>query len=347
MTTDVVKATTTFCPACEKADQLVRVNRSEAVDVRGERYVVEGTFARCNSCGEEFVGSDGFDFVAEAYRMYRQKHGMMQPEEVKAARQQYGLTQAELAAILGFGLVTLSRYETGMLQSESHDRILHVMKDPRSFLGLLRNMAPSPALSLERIDALKEKARTIASEREVLEGDLASVLSYAANPFSGNSSFRFDKFVNAILYYCLKSDWKTKINKFLFYVDFNTYKNTGRSMTGARYARLPHGPCPDKFERLFGLISDMGRIDIEEVIFQRYSGERIRALVNPNLGVFSEEEIAVLQAVSRRLRRMSAKTASDMSHKEKGYRETGHGKFIPYRYAKDLLVAVEARQSAS
>ena len=36
--------------------------------------------------------------------------------------------------------------------------------------------------------------------------------------------------------------YPTKMNKLLFYVDFNNYKVFNHSITGASYLRLPYGP---------------------------------------------------------------------------------------------------------
>jgi len=333
-----------FCPACEKESALAQVSETREVEVRGESYSVKACFWRCRFCSEEFEGQGTDDYPAEAYRLYRQKHGMMQPEEIREARRQYGLTQAELAEILGFGPVTLSRYETGMLQSESHDRMLHCVRNPRNFLGMFGKFDPSKTLPPSRLEEIKSQAQKVVLETEALEPELAAWFNYGPSCESGNSAFAFRRFINCVLFYCVEPDWKTKINKFLFYADFNAYRQYGRSITGARYARATFGPCPDRFERLFSLMSDMGRIGIEEVSKPEFSGEIIHSLIKPNLGLFAEEELTVLEAVRKRLRKMSAKRASDLSHKERGYRETKDGQIISYSFAKDLRLTVNIKR---
>ena len=112
-----------YCPKCDTERELKRVRTREKVTVRGEKIEVEALYWRCLACGEEFEGPDDHhDEVAEAYRRYRAKKGFMQPEDIKAFREGYGLTQGELAQILGFGAVTLSRYETGALQTADTSR---------------------------------------------------------------------------------------------------------------------------------------------------------------------------------------------------------------------------------
>ena len=39
---------------------------------------------------------------------------------------------------------------------------------------------------------------------------------------------------------------RTKLMKLLYFVDFNHFETHGKSVTGATYRKLPHGPYPDK-----------------------------------------------------------------------------------------------------
>jgi len=74
-----------ICPNCEKETELELIHRVEDIKVRGEAIKVEVKYYKCKNCGEEFEDphSDE-DSLDKAYREYRQRHGMMQPEEVRA-----------------------------------------------------------------------------------------------------------------------------------------------------------------------------------------------------------------------------------------------------------------------
>ena len=72
-----------------------------------------------------------------AFIKYRNNHGMIQPNEIKEIRKKYGLTQQELSKLLGFGKITLSRYENGSLQNKSHDNSLQLIKIPENLLLLV------------------------------------------------------------------------------------------------------------------------------------------------------------------------------------------------------------------
>jgi len=63
------------------------------------------------------------------------------------------------------------------------------------------------------------------------------------------------KFQELMLYIASRSadDQKfgaTKLNKILFYADFQAYLSLGKSITGAEYQRLGNGPAPRELKSL-------------------------------------------------------------------------------------------------
>ena len=64
---------------------------------------------------------------------------MTPPPEIKAFRKRYGLTQGELSKLLGWGPVTLSRYENGALQDEVHDKMLRLAMNPENLMRLVED----------------------------------------------------------------------------------------------------------------------------------------------------------------------------------------------------------------
>lgn len=325
-----------FCPSCDSEQELEHVRRRETITVRGEKIAVQGSYWRCRACREEFEGPDGCDEVAEAYTLYRKKKGLMPPDEIKRLREGYGLTQGELARILGFGAVTLSRYENGMLQTTAQDRILQVLRDPRAFWTFCKRSAEAGDVPPERLARIREKVLQSLAGRAPLDPAVQMALEHPADHLSGRRRFDLEKFRGVVLFFCETPRWKTTMNKLLFYADFICYREHGRSITGARYAHVPFGPCPDKFESLFAWLAERKDVEIRERLVGRYTGEEIRALAKPDAGLFSDRELQILKSVRARLGRLTAKALSDLSHKEQGYRETQDGKLISYRYAESL-----------
>src|SRR4030042_5997708 len=127
-----------ICPHCEKETELELIRGEEEIKVRGEKIKVPLEYCKCKVCGNEFdyPRSDD-DPLDKAYREYRRRHGMTQPEEIHDLRKRYGLTQNEMSRLLGWGGATLSRYENGALQDETHEKALRLAMDPRNLLKLM------------------------------------------------------------------------------------------------------------------------------------------------------------------------------------------------------------------
>lgn len=64
------------------------------------------------------------------FKKYREIKNLLQPDEIKSIRDFYGFTQRTLAVILGWGDKTLTRYENGSVQDESHNRFLKLIRSP-------------------------------------------------------------------------------------------------------------------------------------------------------------------------------------------------------------------------
>src|SRR3990167_669258 len=127
-----------ICPNCEKETEIELVKTKEEIQVRGEIIEVEVEYYKCLGCGEEFDDPrSNDDPLDKAYREYRRRHGMLQPEEIRVFRKRYGLTQNELSSLLGWGGATLSRYENGALQDEAHERVLRLAMEPHNLLKLM------------------------------------------------------------------------------------------------------------------------------------------------------------------------------------------------------------------
>src|SRR4029077_11187228 len=71
---------------------------------------------------------------------------------------------------------------------------------------------------------------------------------------TGNTNYSEEKLQQVILYFLEHINnvhlGRTKLMKLLYFVDFDHYEAHGQSVTGATYRKLPHGPYPDKVEKL-------------------------------------------------------------------------------------------------
>ena len=166
-----------FCPGCLSVTGLDRITGEEDLEFRGEKFRVLTDYFKCRKCGEEFESlKSKVDPLDAVYREYRRRHGMVQPETIAQFRKTLGLTQRELAALLGFGDATLSRYENGALQDDAHDRLLRLIMKPGNLLDQMEHTPDAlPAEKRTRIERMLKKASgTVPPARAVSRGKTAS-----------------------------------------------------------------------------------------------------------------------------------------------------------------------------
>ncbi|MBW2039213.1 MAG: DUF4065 domain-containing protein [Deltaproteobacteria bacterium] len=328
-----------ICPNCEKQTELELIHATEDVVVRGESIPVEVEYYKCLECCEEFEDPGSHDdHLDKAYREYRRRHSMLQPEEIKALRKRHGLTQNEMSRLLGWGGATLSRYENGALQDDAHEKTLHLAAEPHNLLRLIEENPD--VLPEEKRHRLMEQLRSEEEETYSFERIYEERFGkYEADELSGYRKFELSKLINAILYFCKDSILKTVLNKHLFYADFKHCKEYTLSITGSRYARIPYGPAPDNWNHYLALLIEEGALRVEEVYYPNdVIGERLVAEGKPDLALFSDTELKILASVKEHFKGWSAKKISDFSHDEKGYLETPNSRLISYTYAKDLQI---------
>ncbi|MCC9272358.1 MAG: helix-turn-helix domain-containing protein [Lactobacillus gallinarum] len=58
---------------------------------------------------------------------YREMFDFVKPEEIKALRQKWNLTQKQFAKVIGWSPSTVALYEVGEIPTKSNNRLLKVM----------------------------------------------------------------------------------------------------------------------------------------------------------------------------------------------------------------------------
>ena len=326
-----------ICPHCEKESDLQRLRATETVAVRGTSIEVDVEYLKCDTCGTEFENTRDSSSLAQAYQEFRRLNRMLQPEEIRVWRKNLGLTQRELSDLLGWGAVTLSRYENGALQDEAHEKTLRLAMDPHNLSALIA--ATPDALTREKHDRLMarlevEEAKTCTFDRLAEEwlGD------YAPDELSGYRRLDLRRLFNAILFFCRDGQLKTKLNKLLFYLDFKHFKENTISVTGARYIHLQYGPVPDNFDYFFAELERRGALEMIEEAHGEYTGFKCIARSAPDLTVFDESELAVLNLIVDHFRDYGSKAIMELSHTETAYRSTRDRETISYGYAESLSI---------
>lgn len=85
-------------------------------------------FSLCQNCGREFVSTDQIRSNDRAVlAAKRHADGLMSPEDIRRARELFGLSQEKAAEVFGGGRNAFSKYERGeVAQSVAMDRLIRL-----------------------------------------------------------------------------------------------------------------------------------------------------------------------------------------------------------------------------
>ena len=121
------------CPLCDKNHEVEERKRLTSIVLKGEEVTYEEKFYLCVNADEdenEFeTGLMTNENLLNARNAYRIKKGLLTSNEIIEIRERYGLSQVDLAKLLGWGEATISRYESKAIQDEAYDTMLRLIKD--------------------------------------------------------------------------------------------------------------------------------------------------------------------------------------------------------------------------
>ena len=119
-----------YCENCQKETQVKFEKIKEVFNVKGESIEAEITICKCMDCGEEVfdeaIEKENEKFV---FGLYREKKGLLQPDEIKAIRINANMTQKMFAAYIGVSQKTVEAWESGKnTPAGSSSRILSMLE---------------------------------------------------------------------------------------------------------------------------------------------------------------------------------------------------------------------------
>jgi putative zinc finger/helix-turn-helix YgiT family protein len=328
-----------LCSNCEKETEFELVNKEQTIKVRKESFNVLVTYLKCNECNDEVLSPNhGKDPFVLAYNLYREKNGLLKPNDIKECRESLGLTQTELAKLLGLGLSTISRYENGALQDASHDSLIRLAMESNNIIKLIEKS--KDVFTETRRDKILKSLTDLQENLFSLEKAIDLIMEREeASIYNGFSKVNLTKLLNTILFLCKDGVWKTKLNKLLFYVDFKHFKEYSVPITGSKYVHLTYGPCPDKYELILELLYSNKDIAIDEITFKSGdTGDFIKSVKVPDLNIFSASELHIMGYVKKHFEDFSSGEIKKFSHQEDGYKNTEQGEFISFDYASSLRI---------
>lgn len=133
-------------------------------------------------------------------------------------------------------------------------------------------------------------------------------------------TYEREKLCEAIAYFAhnTRKLGKTKLFKLLYFLDFEHFKQTGRSVTGSHYYAWPKGPVPvdlfNEFERPAADLLDC--VSLEEI--PTMHGKMLKVSPNRqfNPRYFTKRELRLLESLAARYRDATADEMIEETHLE-------------------------------
>jgi hypothetical protein len=123
----------------------------------------------------------------------------------------------------------------------------------------------------------------------------------------------------------------TKLNKILYFSDFLAYGNLGKPITGVAYQHLERGPAPKMLFPVRSRMIERGDLRLDSRLDPfGYEQKRPVALRDADIALFETKELELVKQVKIALSKASATEASNISHREVGWKTTKMKETIPY-----------------
>lgn len=333
------------CPLCDKTHEVEERKRITTITLKGEEVTYEEKFYFCTNAAEnenEFEsGAMTNENLINARNAYRVKMGLLTSDEIVAIRENYGLSQVDLAKLLGWGEATISRYESKAIQDEAYDTMLRLIKDnPLQALESLKKNSDKFSVKkrLEIRAKIVEKLDSYGKEfltRQTFEGEYANFEEPSDS--NGFAILNIDKIEAMISYLAQKVNnlFKVKLMKMLWYSDVLSFAEIGRSMSGLVYRHEAMGALPVGHYSLMNLEN----LNVQEEMSYNYDTMlHVYPVANMDYSVLTDEEKVILDKVIIKFKDYKTKDIVDYMHDEKAYIETKPGEIIPFSLAKEIRV---------
>lgn len=109
---------------------------------------------------------------------------------------------------------------------------------------------------------------------------------------------------------------QTKLWKLIYFVDAKALRDLGSLVTGSEFIKYEYGPVPSRGEKHLRQMNRRGEISTTQRDVGGMTLNEVKSTRGPDLSVFSEDELKLIESVCVELGRKSAKVLSDLSHQE-------------------------------
>ncbi len=315
------------------------VYEPETLSFRGEKFGCTYISFRADDIDEGYTTteSDGV-WWNQVTNQYRENHGIPYQDEIVALRELYGVSATKMALILGFGTNQYRLYEDGEVPSESNGKMIRSAMNPKVVLALVRSSRHQlTEKDFAKITARVEEVIARSEDRYDEQKESERLFPSGRGLANGFAPLSVSRLKNLLIYVLgqMGETFQTKMNKVLFYIDFLSYRERGIAISGLAYQALEFGPVPQRWNRVYSAFDE-----VQEQLRLVQGQECMSLLTNENADMrgFSAAEMAVINEVCDKMKDMTSRAVSKLSHEESAWKEhVGKSETIPFSEAFTLV----------
>ena len=331
-----------YCPYCKKEVEY-KIEKRDLKEFRGIEVNTFENVAICNECNQDlYVNEIENENNERIYQIYREKANIINAEDIIKLREKYDISQRELTSILGFGKMTINRYERGGLPTKSQsDYIKLLIENDDKFIEKVKEAYEKNNINEKTYNKIiSEEVEKDISKKEVQDNIrryLKSVLNRKPDIYNGYKSLDLEKVENIISYIASKvrNLTITSLNKYLWYIDMLSFNERTVAITGLTYQNQRFGPTIvyKKYDELSLLDDKYTREDIET---ENGNTTKIVSNNNFNFDKITSSEKEIIDTIIKLLKNKNVTDISEMSHREDGWKKTKRFEQISFEYAMNL-----------
>ena len=333
-----------YCPYCKKEVDY-KIEKREVKEFRGIEINTYENVAVCKECHQDLYVNEIEEKNNERiFELYREKANIIKPQDIVNLREKYDISQRELTAILGFGKMTINRYERGGVPTKSQSDYIKLLIDNDSkFIEKVKEAYKNSSIN----DKTYEKIVSTNLENEISKDDIQDMyrrlinnsLELKPNIFNGYKAFDLELVENIISYISSKVSnlTITSLNKYLWFIDILSFNQRGVSITGLTYQKQQYGPTiiDQRYKEISLLDDKYIRNDYED---EKGTRTIITSNKNFDLSKLKESEVEIINKIIKLLKNKKVTDISNMSHEEEGWKKTKKFDEISFEYAMNLNI---------
>ena len=333
-----------YCPYCKKEVEY-KIEKRDVKEFRGIEINTYENVAVCKECHQDLYVNEIEEKNNERiYELYREKANIIKPQDIIDLRGKYDISQRELTAILGFGKMTINRYERGGVPTKSQSDYIKLLIDNNDkFIEKVKEAYKNNNINEKIYEKIVSKELNNNITKKEVQDNIRKYLKFVLNRkpdiYNGYKTLDIEKIENIISYIAskVKNLTITSLNKYLWYIDMLSFNQRSIAITGLTYQNQKFGPTivDKKYDEISLLDEKYTREDIET---ENGNTTKIISNGNYNLDKISDTERKIIDTIIKILKNKSVTDISELSHKEEGWKKTKRFERISFEYAMKLNI---------